>query len=237
VEVVKMYCRECGTKNEDTAEFCKKCKGVLVRDTIKSLLRGHGIAGCPDRTVGLLIISVGVVLGIAAALPLFLIHSKDLVTLERMKLIVSMSLGFIALTLFLIGGCVYYGCQRRNTVLQKVQEDYRAMVENASDGIFTIDQGGRFTFLNKKALEMVGYTKEELVGSNFVMIVAPEYRASTIENFKKRLTGEAVDRYEIEVVTKKGERVRVELSTKALEHNGEFMGVEGIAREVVDKRS
>jgi PAS domain S-box-containing protein len=119
-------------------------------------------------------------------------------------------------------------------VLQKVQEDYRALVENASDGIFTIDPGGRFTFLNKKALEMVGYTTEELVGSNFIMIVAPEHRASTIENFRKRLTGEAVDRYDIEVITKRGDRIRVELSTKTLEHNGEFMGVEGITREVVD---
>ncbi len=229
-----MYCRECGTKNEDTAEFCRKCNGVLIRD-IKSLLRGHGIAGCPDRTIGLLIISVGVVLGIAAVLPLFLIHSKDVVTLERMKLIVSLPLGFIALFLFLIGWAVYYGCRRRNMVLQEAQEDYRALVENARDGIFTIDQGGRFTFLNKKALEMVGYAKEELLGNNFVVIVAPEDRAMTIENFRKRLTGKAVDRYEIEVVTKKGDRVRVELSTKTLEHNGEFMGVEGIAREVMDK--
>jgi hypothetical protein len=36
----------------------------------------------------------------------------------------------------------------------------------------------------------------------------------------------------IELLAKDGSRKRVELTLKTLEHKGEFMGVEGVAREV-----
>ncbi|MCW3134576.1 MAG: PAS domain S-box protein [Methanophagales archaeon] len=65
--------------------------------------------------------------------------------------------------------------------------------ENAEDGIFTIEQNGRFTYMNKKGRELLGYAREELVGRNFVTVIAPEYREATVENFRKRQTGEAVD--------------------------------------------
>jgi PAS domain S-box-containing protein len=121
-------------------------------------------------------------------------------------------------------------------VLQKVEEDYRALVENAEDGIFTIDQEGRFTYMNKKGMAMLGYRRDELVGRSFVTVIAPEYREATLENFRKRQTGEAVDRYEMEVVTKEGRRMPIEISTRTLEYKGEFMGLEGIARAIADKR-
>lgn len=231
-----MYCRECGTENEDTAVVCKKCKAVLIQNSHQGLSGGRGLAGYSDPAVGLLIISIGVVLGIAAVLPFFLLETTDLITMERMRLIVTMPLGFIALLLIVTGWVVYRGYRRRGIVLQKVEEDYRALVENAEDGIFTIDQEGRFTYMNKKGMEMLGYAREELIGNNFVMVIAPEYREFTIENFRKRLTGEAVDRYELEVVTKEGGRIPVELNTRTLEYKGEFMGLEGIARVIVDKR-
>jgi PAS domain S-box-containing protein len=144
-------------------------------------------------------------------------------------------MGFIALVLIVIGGVVYWGHRKGGKMLQKVEEDYRALVENAGDGIFTIDQDGRFTYINKKGMELLGYAKDELVGRNFVTVIAPEYREATVENFRKRQTGEAVDRYEIEVVTKDGNRIPIELNTRTLEYKGEFMGLEGIAREIVKK--
>ena len=51
--------------------------------------------------------------------------------------------------------------------------------------------------------------------------------------FKKRKTGNASDRYDIVIVNKDGSRKRVELTLKTLEHKSEFMGVEGIAREIL----
>jgi PAS domain S-box-containing protein len=225
-----MYCDECGTENEDNAVFCKNCNAVLVQES------RQGLSSYSDPAVGLLIISIGVIIGIAAILPFFLLETKELITMERMRLIITLPLAFIALLLIVTGWVVYRGYRRRGVVLQKVEEDYRALVENAEDGIFTIDQEGRFTYMNKKGMAMLGYRRDELVGKCFVTVIAPEYREATLENFRKRQTGEAVDRYEIEVVTKEGSRIPIEISTRTLEYKGEFMGLEGIARAIVDKR-
>lgn len=229
-----MYCQECGAKNEETNTVCKKCNTFLVKERSRGLFGHQDLTSCSDQTIGKIILIVGVILGLAAIIPFFVLETKELITLGRMRLIVSLPLGFIGILLIVIGCGIYYGCHRRNTILKNVQDAYRDKMEKLSFGIFTIDSGGRFTYLNKSALELSGYTRDELVGSNFLMVIAPEYRESTIENFGKRKTGDASDRYEIEVLTKDGSRKRIELTLKTLEHKGEFMGVEGIAREVLN---
>lgn len=230
-----MYCSECGTENEDTAEVCKKCNAILVPGSHQGTFGRFSLTGYSDQDVGLLIILIGVVLVIAAVLPFFLLETKDLITMERMLLIITLPLAFIAILLIGTGWVVYRGYRKRDKVLHKVEENYRSLVENAEDGIFTIDQEGRFTYVNIKGMELLGYAKNELVGRNFATVIAPEYRETTIENFRKRQIGEGVDRYEVEVITKDENRIPVELNTRTLEYKGEFMGLEGIARVIVKK--
>lgn len=228
-----MYCQECGTKNDDTDRVCKKCKSYLVKETGGELFGYRCFANCSDQTVGKIIFSIGIILLITAIIPFFILETKDLITVERMRLILSMPLGFIAILLIIIGLIIYYGLQRRCNILQHVQNDYRRIVENSNDSIFVIDHEGRFTYLNDAAYRLSGYMAGELLGTNFLQVVAPEYRESTIENFKKREKGHASDRYNIEIISKDGHRKAIELSLKTLEYKGEFMGVEGIAREII----
>ena len=230
-----MYCTECGTENEDTAEVCKRCNAILTPGSSQGLSGRLGLSAYSDPSVGLLIISIGVVLVIVAILPFFLLETEGLITMERTRLIITLPLAFIAILLIVTGWVVYRGYRKRGKVLHKVEEDYRSLVENAEDGIFTIDQEGRFTYVNIKGMGLLGYAKDELLGRNFVTVIAPEYREATIENFRKRQTGEGVNRYEIEVITKDESRIPIELNTRTLEYKGEFMGVEGIARVIVKK--
>lgn len=227
-----MYCPECGARNDDTASICKECKSYMVKDRKGGLFGSKDFASCSDQTIGKIILFIGIIMGIAAIIPFFVLETRELITMGRMRMIVSLPLGLIGIMLIITGWGIYYGCHRRNTVLKSVQDDYRDKMENVSFGIFTIDNGGRFTYLNKSALELSGYSRDELIGSNFLMVIAPEYRKPTIENFGKRKTGTASDRYEIEILTKNGIRKRIELTLKTLEHKGELMGVEGVAREI-----
>lgn len=56
----------------------------------------------------------------------------------------------------------------------------------------------------------------------FTKILAPEYLEVTMENFKKRLRGEDVPPYEIEIITKDGRRVPLEIRAARLEGVGEI---------------
>ena len=66
-----MYCDECGAENEDNAVFCKNCNAVLATES------RQGLSSYSDPAVGLLIISIGVIIGLAAILPFFLLETKE----------------------------------------------------------------------------------------------------------------------------------------------------------------
>jgi len=61
--------------------------------------------------------------------------------------------------------------------LYKSEETYRNIVENAQEGIWTIDAEGITLFVNPKMAEMLGYTPEEMVGSHFFDFVDEKEKA------------------------------------------------------------
>jgi len=98
---VKMYCTECGTENEDPAVDCNKCNALLVLEGRLGFLGRLSLSAYSDPSIGLLILLIEVVFGIAAVLPFFLLEATNLITMERMRLIVTLPLGFIALMLII----------------------------------------------------------------------------------------------------------------------------------------
>ena len=48
----------------------------------------------------------------------------------------------------------------------RLAEDNRLMLDSTGDGIYGIDLGGRFTFLNRTAERMLGHTREQVIGRN-----------------------------------------------------------------------
>ena len=52
---------------------------------------------------------------------------------------------------------------------------YREIVENSNTIILTV-QDGNLKFVNKKALELTGYTQEKILDTPFINLVFPEDR-------------------------------------------------------------
>lgn len=61
----------------------------------------------------------------------------------------------------------------RTSELTASEEEYRAVVENAVDGLITIDEQGLIEKFNYAAQKMFGYTDKEIIGSN-IKILMPE---------------------------------------------------------------
>jgi len=53
-------------------------------------------------------------------------------------------------------------------------EQYETIVETVEDGIYVVDADGTFTMVNDAYAEMLGYDREELLGSNVSMVVDRE---------------------------------------------------------------
>lgn len=58
--------------------------------------------------------------------------------------------------------------------MQQSEQLHRFLVENSPDLIYTLDDAGRFMFINKRVESLLGYTREELIGRSYCTIVHDE---------------------------------------------------------------
>lgn len=58
--------------------------------------------------------------------------------------------------------------------IQQSEQLHRFLVENSPDLIYTLDDTGRFMFINKRVESLLGYTREELIGRSYCTIVHDE---------------------------------------------------------------
>jgi PAS domain S-box-containing protein len=127
--------------------------------------------------------------------------------------------------------------RRVEKALQESKERYRDLVENAHDVIYTHDLEGNCTSFNKAGELLTGYTASEALKMNFTQTIAPDYRAKVGEMVKKMLAGQNVTAYELELLAKDGRRVAVEVNAKLVFHNQVPVEVQGIARDVTERRN
>ena len=120
--------------------------------------------------------------------------------------------------------------------LRESEERYRDLVENARDIIYTHDLEGKYTSVNSAGEQLLGYTREEARGMSQLQVVAPEYLERAREMIARKLAGNGKTVYELEVVAKDGRRLAVEVNSRLTYRDGLAVGVQGIARDVTERR-
>jgi len=122
--------------------------------------------------------------------------------------------------------------------LKKSEEKLQYIIDNAWDIIFQIDLKGKYTFANKTAARVTGYSLDELLGMNMCELIAPEYQQSIFGRLKKRIAGEPLEQpFDFEIVHKDGHRITVELTTTPIYvDDGKLVGVQGIARDITEQK-
>jgi PAS domain S-box-containing protein len=127
--------------------------------------------------------------------------------------------------------------QRTAAALRDSEERYRDLFENANDVIYTLDLTGHITSVNKRAEQAFGYVREECLGRNAADFVPPEQHARMHEALRQKLAGEASPTtYELEIVRKDGQRVLLEVSSRLIVRDGVPVGIQGIARDITERR-
>src|SRR5437867_1653028 len=116
------------------------------------------------------------------------------------------------------------------------EERYRDLVENAHDIIYSHDLEGNYTSMNKAGEVITGYPVEEALQLNLSQTVAPEYLESAREMLNRKLAGERITAQEMEIIAKDGRRITVEVNTKLVYQAGVPVGVQGIARDITERK-
>lgn len=105
-------------------------------------------------------------------------------------------------------------------MLRASEAMYSALVENTTDGIVII-QDDVLKFINTASVELVGYTPEELMGLEFINLVAPEHRETVMKRYSDRLEGIDVPSiYETSLLRKDGTTLPVEVNAALIDYEG-----------------
>ncbi|MEI7950949.1 MAG: EAL domain-containing protein [Gammaproteobacteria bacterium] len=75
---------------------------------------------------------------------------------------------------------------RLRNQLERSERLHRFMIESSPDIIFIVDHDGGFRFCNERAQDLLGYSKEEILGQHFSMLIAPESLDKAASCFSER---------------------------------------------------
>jgi PAS domain S-box-containing protein len=117
------------------------------------------------------------------------------------------------------------------------EERYRSLLENANDIIYSHDLNGVYLSINSAGERITGYTPEEVIGKmNISQLVCPEHLEKAKQMMAEKLKDPAPTVYEIDVIAKDGRRLTFEVSTRISYENGAPALVEGIARDITERK-
>lgn len=100
---------------------------------------------------------------------------------------------------------------------RQIKNDYREIVEHATEIIFKLDASGSFYFVSAEFGRVLGYTNEQMVGKHFASIVHPDDLQLCIETFEVlREFGKADDNIRFRVRHENGQYRWVDCSAVCL---------------------
>lgn len=129
--------------------------------------------------------------------------------------------------------------------LEQSERLHRYLIEQSPDLIYTLDDSGRFTFINERFDRLLGFARDELIGAHYSTIVHPDDVKRAEYAFNERRTGQrASNNIELRVRRKIGEPAcTVVLSAVGLYtsvgDSGDklgFIGTYGVARDISDRK-
>jgi len=141
--------------------------------------------------------------------------------------------------------------------LENSEKMYRYLVDSSPDIIYTLNHEGRFTFVNDRAYQLLGFSRDELIGKHYSILVHDEDLERARYVFNERRVDERASRnVELRLkcrgatgkLSNSGDRTfNNTLMTISLNSIGmhvpdqevkklEFFGTYGVARDITDRK-
>lgn len=116
---------------------------------------------------------------------------------------------------------------------------FKALVESASDGLYTLDAAGRVTYLNESFAAMLGYDRADLIGTHAssVMVEGELERGQEVVEALLAEPGRESDVMDMEMRTRDGEVITVAAHYSVLTgEDGTYEGLMGVVRDITERK-
>jgi len=122
-------------------------------------------------------------------------------------------------------------------MLRSSEVRFRLLYERSPLGYQSLDENGRFLEVNPAWLDMLGYTREEVLGSWFGDFLAPEFVPLFRERFPRFLAAGETRGVQFEMVRKDGSQIAVEFDGKiGYDEYGHFRQTHCVGRDITEQR-
>jgi PAS domain S-box-containing protein len=128
--------------------------------------------------------------------------------------------------------------QSLRSARDRTLERYETILNTAVDGIYQLDTDGTIVAVNDAAVELTGYDRAELIGSNVAMAM-PDEEVRRGEQQIARALGKGIDgvqSLEMTIKTNDGREIPCETRIAVLRRGGVFEGTVGVVRDVSEQR-
>ncbi|RAR49040.1 PAS domain S-box protein [Flavobacterium lacus] len=115
-----------------------------------------------------------------------------------------------------------------------IENQYKNLVESATDLIFETDENGKFTYINSFSCELLEYDLNELMKLYFTQLISYDYREQLTKYYTEELRRSGIPRLlEFPIMKKSGEEVWISQKITIKKNaSGDTIGYSGIARDI-----
>ena len=133
-----------------------------------------------------------------------------------------------------------FGRVEREQALRENERElrrYGQIVDTVWDGVYAVDDEGKFVLINDAFLEMTGYDREELIGESAEMLYDEEIKPEAERLAAEVQRGERdVAVLEFDIVAKDGERIPIESRFGPYQYTEDSYGRTGVVRDVTERK-
>ena len=121
--------------------------------------------------------------------------------------------------------------------LRTSREEYRHLVESATDVIYSCDAHGYFTYVNPTVRTVTGYSEHDLLKSHFLDIIDPEFRDEVQDFYRQQFLNRAPNTYyEFPLRKPDGEQVWIGQNVQTLLSGDFVIGFQAVARDITERK-
>lgn len=118
------------------------------------------------------------------------------------------------------------------------EKGYKDLYDNAPDIYITNDENGIIINCNQTGAEILGYKKEEIIGSHIFEFQTEKNRNVMKKLLPKRLSGQLVKGLELQLVKKDGSIIDVSLNDNHIcDDSGRIIAIRSVYRDITAKKS